>query len=1348
MAKYTGTVRPTVEQTQARASITDLLSNANTALGVPNPQQAIQEAIQAVPEVPPMREVPARVQEFMTADLPLMETPEDVAAYSNVPFAPQTRVRPVLDEQGNPVVDPNNPEQLLTEEIPMDAYNQQLALERYGFNDTSKAIYEVAQNPYGAQSAVSQLLEDRASKVGFLGDARTKEKWAASASGFKRFVDQVGSPLGIVVNNAYTALMTNETKAASAVDDMGRVVAPGVSILEKLGRVDRETANIVATVGGLALNQTVAQMGVKKKDKTTGESNVTNEAPDGSEFMSDAINSVAHFIKNGIRSSGLPLDGADAQYMAKALITDAWQRGDLQVAVDPDSGNKILVASPEMKRTAMNLELVSDAIAGETKRSASSIAPTATGANFSARKPRMTSKSVSTPQVVTRAADVTKNILGGIAYVFRAKDLKRKQMELDLVFSKEFVESDPETGEFLYSNHPLAQRNGLHRGAYMKAKAEVDVPEGYNKDDPRHVKAFEAIKSYKAKQVMMEEKAKVEFAMKSLQDKTGLRYGEFMHSLANQRFFVNSYDLDYMGSKNVIRDVLGMAAQDPIRVDSLFDPDQIARLKERSRLTFGGTGQGVNEKLTKMSPLELSALGAMHSAVLFYYTALDSSIKNVVKLPINDAIQLYTPAIGSRLADLGVKYNNFLENPQQQPDMEMMGLWVSTEKGEALGTLNLLDDFAKMKAAFDTPEIKRSSMPLTHHVFDDGNQNGIFLQALFFGLEGPSSSSDALTRLSMANPDINDMRRYFMDTVTDNLNKYLEEASDSPEKAEAWKSFWKEAATLHPDKENGVAKDFGKAPLMQNSYGKDASMFGDVMASLLDGDTLYSSLYVKHLSNVYKNPSEASVDLASGVEMTLRQLVGTESASTMKRIGRAFALYNSPMLIEGVTGDTYVITPTGVSIVGTNTPNTSSFTKEVNGKEVIQKIPNVHLHTFINPETGQETQVPSYELQFMPQHAKGQMKQGVGIQRFFNRKEQKHDDFHNPLGMSMARQAVVLTIQSLDGDLVKMTTIAANRERSLPRPVTWVHDSIVSTPGQAMVYRNLYNNVAIPAAIKEMKKMGTKIKKSMDDARNRAINTVKERGEPVGIGAEGEFPVLGAVLDEFYFKVADDTYKDRVFMRMANARSGKGKTSRPSTEITFKGKTTSSMFKNAIDESTKQEVAPEMQWEKFKANINAILDEAEKLGWVEPDSLPFSERKYLAVKPENFPKLMELAERLLRVKGVDSKLDGWLANFEQRVTNAERVLYQATRKGGILQMSAGGGKRPATPEKIGKVIPAAKAAPVKEDDKLVPSKTTKDDVEDSWDNPFPSDNLPASNPVPFKAGVNWRGWDPNGDTPM
>jgi len=1250
-------------------SLSDMFSSnlGYAATRVPDPRSDVMQSIGEIPTIQPSPDV-ERGMPVLEGGATI-ETPQDLADVSGSEYAPAAQEEPVYDPNtGEPVIDPVTGQPKMRR-LTMADYNEQLTAERAAFASIQDPVRKIATDPFqNAQSGIREIMDAQK----WVNDdplapqnARVQSKLNNQYQSLNSYIEQVGTDLGNATMNAQEALFTNGTFAGVA-DGEGNVVPAGAKVLYDNGIADMETAQVVSTMAGLALSQATSQIGVSKKDNKTPED---SQLADTQDYMPNVINSTRHFLDNGLRRMGIKLKPGGTDMLAKAFVVDKINRGEYIPTNDPVTGRVILEAAPEFKRQSMNLLRTAEAVVGDTTRRRSSSTPTHSGSALSAGGPQMTANAVNAKGYKAKAANLTKNILGSVALVFRPKDLERKAKELALVMDPKYVVKTAK-GEFMYSSHPLAKRNGIDEGAYLSAKHKVKVPKNFNKDSDLHRAEFGKVQDAEALKIMEQKRSEIEYSMKSISQSPGLRYSEWIHSNSNQRFYPNNFDTDYMGSKAVVRDVMGLAYQDTVKVDYLFDPRGVAIMQRKADHVLSGPANKIQAELQKLTPNELGAIGTMHNAVMFYYTAIDqSTIHNVTKLPVADAIRLYSPAIGEKLASLGEKYNAALADPGVNPDEEMMSLWVATEKGEALGTLNLWDDFFKAKALFDKPATSKHSMALTHHAFDDGNQNGIFLQSLFFGMKDANASSDSLLRLSMANPNQSDMRVFGMDSMVHQLQSILH---DKPEEADAWRQFWAAAIADHPDGMPGVAKDFFKKPLMQNSYGKDASMFSDVLLELIETDKRYSELAQQYLvgTGIYSDTTTAADVLSDAVEMSLRQLIDSSSVNMMKNIGRFSAILNQPIVLEGITGDDLVISPVGAAPVNKASGGTTSqvLVEETlpDGKKIMLKKPQWQTDTLVNPTDGKEIEVPTVARQLMPAGSKG-------TQYFLNRKTMKYDEFHNPLGMSLARQFAVLTIQALDGDLVKWTTIEANKGRKTPRPVLFVHDSIISTPGQSLVYTNTYNNVAIPGAVNKIAKMGKKIKDFVTQAKNTEIEKVARRGEHVGIGADGDYPALGALFDDFYQRITDGVYKEH-FIAMEKTRQAgrKVKTANDPQK----------RFAQAI--SDKKVKSPEEKWSEYRARVDGIIKDALAAGWVPESEMNAKVARQLAVPAQSFPKLIDLAGQLLNMYGPTGKFDVWADAFETRVQNADKRLMSATKTGGIRQMSSSGGKKgkPYKPEPL------------------------------------------------------------------
>jgi hypothetical protein len=235
-----------------------------------------------------------------------------------------------------------------------------------------------------------------------------------------------------------------------------------------------------------------------------------------------------------------------------------------------------------------------------------------------------------------------------------------------------------------------------------------------------------------------------------------------------------------------------------------------------------------------------------------------------------------------------------------------------------------------------------------------------------------------------------------------------------------------------------------------------------------------------------------------------------------------------------------------------------------------------------------------------------------------------------------------MPFQSIDGDLVKLTTLNVNKNRDIPMPVLWVHDSIISSPLSGLLYRNTYNNISIPAAIPQIAKFGSKLQQVVNEAEATTIDGVMARGKPVSIGSQGDYPAMGAYFDEQYDRVQDNgSYKD-IFLKRNNNNVTK--------------------------------------WIEYQTRTNVMLKEAKEAGWKKPGSIPDTDsmngeyiRAHLAVTPAQFKKLASLSKEMLQLDGKQNKLKRFVDGFAGRVNKTAATLMTAAKENGngIGQMTYG-----------------------------------------------------------------------------
>jgi len=104
-----------------------------------------------------------------------------------------------------------------------------------------------------------------------------------------------------------------------------------------------------------------------------------------------------------------------------------------------------------------------------------------------------------------------------------------------------------------------------------------------------------------------------------------------------------------------------------------------------------------------------------------------------------------------------------------------------------------------------------------------------------------------------------------------------------------------------------------------------------------------------------------------------------------------------------------------------------------------------------------------------------------------------------------------------------------NGNREIPHYVGTVHDSLITSMDTVHLYRNAYNNIAIPMAIPEIKKFAQRLWDNYQESKSDLMNKIQ--GEKyIGIGARGDYPAMGATFDSLYNNLLSDSYSKDVWL--------------------------------------------------------------------------------------------------------------------------------------------------------------------------------------------------------------------------
>lgn len=1177
-----------------KLSVQDLMNQAVDRYGmqstpvIPGSEAAAKGVSTYNPEpvVPPLQPAPGLRGVVETNRISAESTPVDLAQATQSQFANRPRFEPIMDAQGQPQINPDTGE-VLTQVIPMERFGEEQAAQLETVPNMEPALF--MDNPVDMAEAIMN----------------SNNTAGVNSDTIKRWADKSATTLQTVANNTEADLFSPMDAVIGSAKEGYEGVPVGIQIQHEFD-IPQEYIKPISAIFGIAHVLATSETSQFKENPNTGYTKEDNVVYDQLEKVIDdatpevnLINATIAAASNALERTGIDLPPEAVRQLAEAKVKAEIYQGRHRLMTDKD-GKWVLASTPRLKDTARELAYVAESLAGDMKRSLPSKVPQLSGSNFLKPGSQTSKNSLPIPGMKTSVAEAVKDIFGSIPEQFNAKATLSIRAQLDHI-ENNLVQDN---GVF-YSTSSLAKRHKLDQETFKKLRERVQPPSGFNPQDPDAVNKFEQSKTDHAVKQMQAKLAALKSDLNAATSIKGSVYTSYIHSSANQRFFRNNAGTDIMSSKSGIREMLNFGIQGVVTPDALLNQDKINGLKEIANSVFSKTGSARSDALTKLTTMQRSALGLMEMAVINYYSfSADPTVQigNIKKFSELELINMYTPQIAQTLASLGQQYNEFLSGKITGDSDFVVNKLARMPRGEAQGFQNLWDDMFNLVTKASGNGTKNTPTHLTALNYDDGNQNGIFIQALYAGL------SDVSTRLGTYNPNLADMRGHALNIIGDHLERLL---PDSPERADAWKSFFETAYKKLPEK---LASDLFKMPMMQNSYGKDASMFFEHVREFLEDTQDYSSFYADTLSAVYGNDINAAAsDLSNAMEATLRQAINPKFVETLKRVGRMFAVMDTVPTIIGTAGDSLIFSSTDCGFVPDYSKDVTRSLINDEGTEFIEKEPGVKSTTYMTPEGPVEA--PFARRKLNPNASKG-------TQTFFNKKKQTFTQFENATGSALARQMGVMPIQSTDGDLIKLMMLDVNSKQEIPRSVATVHDALITTPDSMHIYRNSYNNVAIPQAVGEIVKFADKLAVAYDKAKKDMFDKTADE-YAIGIGENGDYPSLGAIFDEMSKKINSAEYKE-VFMRRSHNS--------------------------------------EASWLGFVQKTEKTLAQAKAAGWM-PNN------RNLAVKPGQFRALFNIAEEVTGMGGANNKFKQWQRNFGNEVKEGFKELQRNAGKKGIAQMT-------------------------------------------------------------------------------
>jgi len=852
-------------------------SGANPLQDIANVPQIVKATME-IPKPQFAGMAGVRVQPEVTDTRSLVEATDN-------PYLINRAYEPVLDEQGNVTRDASG--NVVSQEVAMDDYRQEQQRQLSGLRNFSDANIDEFGN---SAADTARSLFEQSNEAGFtnLSPEKIEQKSITAATPLEYATQSIRNEL--FSNNPESVKIPKINPDTGELYNTG--IAAGTEILQDAGLEGESLANalkIVPSYMALSFARAVTQMSSPSTGINPDGSNVENN-DEANEI--NIINATAAAFDTALANRGLNLPDGTSYKLAQAAFAGKYGNGHLLEYQNKD-GMPMFAPSKALKDQSKALEDLSAAVTGTERRHMASRVPLG---EFINQGNQITKNSKMAPGTKHNGAFYAKNIFGRIAEMFNPKSVDSLMIQLQDVASN----FDKEAG---YSKSIFAERHKMDETAFNSLKNAVGKDEDFNANDSNKQLQYEAKQDEHAREEMQNRLARLNYDLGLAQNDLGhLLYTSYAHATANHRFDRRNPDTDIVNSKSAIREMLNFGVKSIVQVSDLFDVKEIDNLKALANRVFNKTKPGVeqHQALMALTPYQRAALGLMEMAVNNYYnyTAPEAIRTKVAGKAPADNIMAYTPEIGAYLANIGKMYNEWLADPVKaaKATPEIVNLLAGMERGEASANQNLWDDMFRAQTSFTDPAKKRMPIQVTAMNFDDGNQNGIFIQGLYAG------NYNSTERLGVFDPTLGNMREFLLSQMDAILKSVF---ADDKYKLDSWRAFFTEA-----DGSGTLSSDLGKQPLMEHSYSKDAGMFYEEMYQFIE-DPSYNALIRKHLldSGAYSgdkaNTTAIAEDLNKAMEGGLRKVVNPTFGYRTAAIGNMFAVMDTVPNHLGTAGDTY-----------------------------------------------------------------------------------------------------------------------------------------------------------------------------------------------------------------------------------------------------------------------------------------------------------------------------------------------------------------------------------------------------------------------------------------------------------
>jgi hypothetical protein len=516
---------------------------------IPDPRQQVMDR----PMAPPPAVNPAVINESMV---------QSAVNLDPSPLAARQRTMP---DPANLDSDYLTPEQMAYPNVPIieGDYAQQYEQEQRRNRDMTSG-FEAMQDVVDPITGERMLGDFNKAASNILGEANTisdlltpneRPRYSNTETEIENAADRAAPVLQYISSQARRNLLSTDSNVFEPGKN-GERRAKGFAIMADSGFNDSEMQSI-ADIVGIASNAALSQTPTAKKEL---EEDLVVDPATGAVDYDNLVQSITHFSKNIAKTLGLETPNPSFfEELAATFVEAEIQQGSFLLNRD-SKGNLQYLPTDYSKQMAKRVGDVARVTANALGRRSSGTTPAISGSAINSpqttTKKSLTSKSLVGQDLDMSKAEAAKDIQGSVPYVYLPSHVAILDRFISAVLSPEYMVDSLKDG--VYSTHFMAAHYGLSKKDYNKIKNNQQPP----KDETKRINWSPIDSANQIMRNIIKQKAMV---LEAIQGAKGVRFAEFMHSIVNHRYFPNSFDLDFMGSKDMIRDILNFAERYSVR---------------------------------------------------------------------------------------------------------------------------------------------------------------------------------------------------------------------------------------------------------------------------------------------------------------------------------------------------------------------------------------------------------------------------------------------------------------------------------------------------------------------------------------------------------------------------------------------------------------------------------------------------------------------------------------------------------------------------------------------------------------------------------------------------------------